>query len=77
MRSPLGIVSKRLSSKTLLSASTHSFGINVTIANDPIVRVAGSLILAGAGGQHTIAPFPGVVVRVPQKTDPGHGFGGS
>ena len=41
-----------------------------------IVRV-GRLLdhLAGAGGQHTIEPLPGVVVHVLQKTDPGHGFG--
>ena len=37
---------------------------------------AGSLItLRGAGGQPTFEPLPGVVVHVPQKTDPGHGFG--
>ena len=62
MRSPLGIVSKRWSSKTLLSASTDS---------DPIVRV-GRLFdhPASTGGQHTIKPLSGVVVRVP-----GHGFG--
>ena len=41
-----------------------------------IVRV-GRLLdhVAGAGGQHTIEPLLGVVVHVPQKTDPGHGFG--
>ena len=54
----------------------NRFGINVTIANDPIVRVGRLFDLpASTGGQHTIEPLPGDVVHVPQKTDPGHGFG--
>ena len=54
----------------------NRFGINVTIENDPIVRV-GKLFdhPAITGGQHTIEPLPGVVVHVPHQTDPGHGFG--